>query len=138
MFINIEMSFIAVVLFSMIGLLLTAMILYTKKRLVSTALCKVEINEDETLTKFVEGGKTLLAGLTEQGIAIPSPCGGKATCKQCKVQIVKGGGDILETDRANFTQKELQEGWRLSCQCKVKWDLGLKLPDNLLSPLDRF
>lgn len=128
-----EVSIIAIIAFCGVGLLLSGMILYTKKRLVSTAPCKIEINEDPSLTKSVEGGKTLLTTLMEQGIAVPSPCGGKATCKQCKVRVVEGGGDILETDKATFTPKQLGEGWRLSCQCKVKSDLKLKLPENLLT-----
>lgn len=126
-------SIIAVIAFSVIGILLAGMILFAKRKLVSTAPCLIEINENSELTKEVEGGKTLLAALTDQGIAIPSPCGGKATCKQCRVQVVKGGDDILETDRATFTPKQLREGWRLSCQCKVKHDLGLKLPESLLT-----
>ena len=112
---------------------MAAMILFTKMKLVSNAPCKIKINEDESLTKTTEGGKTLLAALTENGIAVPSPCGGKATCKQCKVQIVKGGGDILETDKATFTPKLLKEGWRLSCQSKVRHDLSIRLPEGLLT-----
>ncbi|WP_316356075.1 NADH:ubiquinone reductase (Na(+)-transporting) subunit F [Candidatus Neptunichlamydia sp. REUL1] len=130
---SIEVSVIAVIAFVFIGTLLSGIILYTRRRLVSTAPCKIEINKDPSLTKEVEGGKTLLSALLEQGIAIPSPCGGKATCKQCRVQVVKGGDDSLETDKATFTPKQLTEGWRLSCQCKVKHDLGLKLPDTLLT-----
>ncbi len=130
---NLELSILAVIAFCTIGILLSGMILYTKKRLVSTAPCVIEINEDPALTKSVEGGKTLLSALMEQGIAIPSPCGGKATCKQCKVQVIKGGGDILETDKATFSPKQLKEGWRLSCQCKVKHDLAVKLPETLLT-----
>lgn len=130
---NTEVTIIAMIAFSFVGTLLAGMILYARRRLVSTAPCKIEINSDPSLTKEVEGGKTLLAALTEQGIAVPSPCGGKATCKQCRVQVVKGGEDVLETDKATFTPKQLAEGWRLSCQCKVKHDLGLKLPESLLT-----
>ena len=130
---SIEVSVIAVIAFVFVGTLLSGMILYTRRRLVSTAPCKIEINGDPSLTKEVEGGKTLLSALLEQGIAVPSPCGGKATCKQCRVQVVKGGGDILETDKATFTPKQLTEGWRLSCQYKVRHDLGLKLPEMLLT-----
>ena len=132
-FINVKLSLIAILSFVGIGLLLAAMILFTKMKLVSTAPCKIKINEDESLTKTTEGGKTLLAALTENGIAVPSPCGGKATCKQCKVRVVKGGGDILETDKATFTPKLLKEGWRLSCQCKVKQDLSIRLPESMLT-----
>ncbi|MCB1083500.1 MAG: 2Fe-2S iron-sulfur cluster binding domain-containing protein, partial [Simkania sp.] len=115
----IELTVFAIVSFILIGILLSGMILYAKKRLISTKPCKIGINHNEDLSKFVEGGRTLLVTLAEQGIALPSPCGGKATCKQCKVQVLEGGGDILETDRSSFSPKQLKEGGRLACQCQV-------------------
>src|SRR5205823_4882440 len=80
------------------------------------------------LTKIVQMGKTLLAALSDNKIAIPSPCGGKGSCKQCRVQIIKGGEDILEIDKACFSPKELQAGWRLSCQYKLRHDVTIHLP----------
>lgn len=127
-----ELVLFAALSFMVIGALLSSMILYAKKKLISTDLCRIGINQNDDLSKRVEGGKTLLATLAENGIALPSPCGGKATCKQCKVQIIGGGGDILETDRASFSPKQLKEGWRLSCQLKVKNDLEIKVPESLL------
>lgn len=112
--------------------MLTFMILTARARLISSAPCKIIINEDEQLTKEVKGGQTLLAALLAQGVAVPSPCGGKATCKQCRVIVTEGGGPPLETDKGSFSPKELREGWRLSCQCKVKNDLHIKIPENLL------
>ncbi|MCH9614818.1 MAG: Na(+)-translocating NADH-quinone reductase subunit F [Chlamydiia bacterium] len=128
-----ELSSFAVVAFVLIGLLLSLMILYTRAKLVSTAPVKIHINDNDELTKDVSAGQTLLSALSAEGLAIPSPCGGKATCKQCRVQVTAGGGDILETDIATFSPKELKAGWRLSCQCKVKTDMGLKLPESMLT-----
>ncbi|MCB1084095.1 MAG: NADH:ubiquinone reductase (Na(+)-transporting) subunit F, partial [Simkania sp.] len=128
-----EVSLASILAFTFVGILLSGMILFARRKFIRTEPCKIEINESPELTKEVEGGKTLLAALLDEGIAVPSPCGGKATCKQCRVQVVKGAYDILETDRATFSPKELKEGWRLSCQCKVKHDLGLKLPESLLT-----
>ena len=129
--IDLQLSIFAAVAFVLIGFLLTGMILYARGRLISTAPCHILINEKET--KEVAGGQTLLAALTGVGLAIPSPCGGKATCKQCRVQVMKGGGEVLETDKGTFSPKELSLGWRLSCQCKVKQDLSIKIPDSMLS-----
>lgn len=130
---DIELSSFAVIAFVSIGLLLSLMILYTRSKLVSTAPVKIHINNNDELTKDVSAGQTLLAALSAEGLAIPSPCGGKATCKQCRVQVTDGGGDILETDIATFSPKELKAGWRLSCQCKVKTDMSLKLPESMLT-----
>ena len=58
--------------------------------------------------------------LNENGIFLPSACGGKASCGQCKLQVVEGGGEILDSERSHFTRKEIKDNWRLGCQCKVK------------------
>lgn len=119
------LSLYAIAAFIIIGVGLASMILFTKAKFVTSDLCTIEINNDPALTKVVAGGGTLLNALTSNGIPIPCPCGGKATCKQCKVQILEGGSDPLETDKATFNKKQLKEGWRLSCQAKVKNDLKL-------------
>lgn len=123
---------LAVIFFILIGVLLTAMILFTRAKLATDALCKIVINHDESLTKETEAGTTLLSALTSADIAVPSPCGGKATCKQCRVRVESGGGDPVETDKATFSPKQLRDGWRLSCQCKVRSDLEVLLPESLL------
>ncbi|MCP5469765.1 MAG: NADH:ubiquinone reductase (Na(+)-transporting) subunit F [Chlamydiales bacterium] len=124
---------VAIVAFVVIGLILTSLILFTKKKLVRTAPCKIVINDSDDLTKTVAGGQTLLAALSNEGIPVPSPCGGKATCKQCRLQILEGAGDALETDKGTFNKKELNEGWRLSCQFKVKHDLKVHVEERYLS-----
>src|ERR1700722_19997669 len=103
----------AVIAFVFIGIVLAGMILYVRKKLVSTEEVTISINDDEKLTKKDPGGQTLLSALTKEGIAVPSPCGGKATCKQCRLQVLEGKEEPLETDKATFTKRELQEGWRL-------------------------
>lgn len=129
---GLTLAIVAVIAFSVIGLALTIMILFTKKKLVRTAPCKIKINENKDLTKTVAGGQTLLSALTGEGIPVPSPCGGKATCKQCKLQVLEGQEEPLETDKGTFNKKELQEGWRLSCQLKVKHDLHVHVEERYL------
>ncbi len=126
------LSLFAIVAFIVIGVGLAGLILFTKAKLVSHDLCKIRVNDDPNLTKEVAGGNTLLVTLTSNGIPVPCPCGGKATCKQCKVQILEGAADPLETDKATFSKKQLQEGWRLSCQAKVKNNLHVHIEPDLL------
>ena len=130
--IDFVLLFYAVVAFTLIGVGLTAMILFVKAKFVRAEVCKIFINNNEELTKNVIGGGTLLTTLSGQGIAVPSPCGGKATCLQCRVQIVEGVDPPLETDLATFSRKEIKEGWRLSCQAKVKHDLHVHLEESSL------
>lgn len=120
----------SVVAFVLIGVWLTGMILFTKAKFVKRDKCHIFINNDPDLTRTVNGGGTLLGTLSSQGVAIPSPCGGKATCLQCRVQITEGADPPIETEKAAFTKKELKEGWRLSCQAKVKHDLHVHLEES--------
>ncbi len=125
-------SLYAILAFVGIGVGLTVIILLIRAKLVSQQLCRIKINDDADLTKTVAGGGTLLVSLTSNGIPIPSPCGGKATCKQCRVQILDGASEALETDKATFSKKQLKEGWRLSCQAKVNCDLHLQVDPHAL------
>lgn len=125
--IDLTLTLYAVLAFVAIGVVLTSMILFTKAKFVTSEECTIKINHDDSLTKVVKGGGTLLSALTVVGIPIPSPCGGKATCKQCRVRVTEGAVDPLETDRATFTKKQLKEGFRLSCQCKIHGDMHLEI-----------
>ncbi|WP_375793885.1 NADH:ubiquinone reductase (Na(+)-transporting) subunit F [Chlamydia sp. 12-01] len=123
---------IASLVFCVIGLILSGIILISRKFLVKVHPCKLKINNDDSLTKTVDSGHTLLSSLLDSGIPIPSPCGGKATCKQCKVKIVKDADQPLETDRATFSKQQLEQGWRLSCQTKVQHDMCLEIEERYL------
>ncbi len=129
---GVTLSIFAIIASIIIGVALASMILFTKAKLVSAQECHIKINDDDTLTKTVLSGNTILATLTNLDIPVPSPCGGKATCKQCKLQLLEGADEPLETDKSTFSKKELQGGWRLSCQCKVKHDMKIAIPDHLL------
>ncbi|MDA6815646.1 2Fe-2S iron-sulfur cluster-binding protein, partial [Escherichia coli] len=63
---------------------------------------------------------------------LPSACGGKASCGQCKVQVLEGGGEILDSEKPHFTRKQIKDHWRLGCQCKVKGDLKIKVPESVM------
>lgn len=131
--INPLLTFYAIVAYLLVGVGLTAMILFTRAKFVTTDACKLEVNNDPDLEITTPGGVTLLNALTSHAIPVPSPCGGKATCKQCRVKIVEGAPEALETDKGTFTKREIQEGWRLSCQTKVKHDMALEIDAHALS-----
>jgi Na+-transporting NADH:ubiquinone oxidoreductase subunit F len=126
------LSLYAIAAFIIIGVGLASLILFTKAKLVSSDLCTIKINEDEALTIETPAGNTLLSVLTSNGIPIPCPCGGKATCKQCKVQILEGASVPLQTDIDTFSKRQLQKGWRLSCQTKVKGNLHVHVDEHAL------
>jgi Na+-transporting NADH:ubiquinone oxidoreductase subunit F len=131
--IDFRLVLFGIIFFVLIGILLTVLILFIKAKFVSAEECKIKVNDDPAMTKVVNGGGTLLNALTSNGIPIPCPCGGKATCKQCKVQITEGASEPLETDKGTFTKKQLKDGWRLSCQTKVNHDIHVHVDEHSLS-----
>jgi len=116
--------------FLLIILLLVIMLLVAKKSLSPSGKVVITVNGDKELT--VEQGNNVMATLNENGIFLPSACGGKASCGQCKLQVLEGGGEILDSERSHFSRKEVKDHWRLGCQCKVKGDLKVKVPESVL------
>lgn len=121
---------ISIAAFLLIILLLVIMLLVAKKYLSPSGKVVITVNGDKELT--VEQGNNVMATLNENGIFLPSACGGKASCGQCKLQVLEGGGEILDSERSHFSRKEVKDHWRLGCQCKVKGDLKVKVPESVL------
>lgn len=120
---------LSVAFFLVIMLLLVGVLLFARAKLVPSGPVTLTINDEKKLE--VSAGSTLLSSLSEQGIFLPSACGGGGTCAQCKCQVLDGAGDILPTEVGYFTRKEIQEKWRLSCQVKVKQDLDIKIAPEI-------
>ncbi|MCQ2227423.1 MAG: NADH:ubiquinone reductase (Na(+)-transporting) subunit F [Bacteroidales bacterium] len=116
--------------FLVIILLLVVILLVAKNFLVASGKVKININGDNEIE--VESGSSLLSTLAAEGIFLPSACGGKGSCGQCKCQIVEGGGEILPSEKGHFSRKQQQDHWRLGCQAKVKGDLKIKVDDSVM------
>ena len=117
-------------IFLIVILFLVVMLLIAKKFLSPGGKVKIKINGDKEL--IVDQGNSVMNTLNENGIFLPSACGGKASCGQCKLQVTEGGGEILDSERSHFTRKEIKDNWRLGCQCKVKSDLDVKVPESVM------
>ena len=111
-------------------LVLVAILLVAKAYLSPSGNVNITINGKQTLS--VEQGASLLSTLGQEGIFLPSACGGKGSCGQCKVQVPVGGGDILDSEKGQFTRKQIKDKWRLGCQCKVKGDLQIHVEDSVM------
>ena len=122
---NIQLILASIAVFLVIILLLVA-----KKYLLPSGNVKVTINGENTVE--VAAGGTLLGTLAENGIYLPSACGGKGSCAQCKCQVVEGGGEILPSEKGHFSRKEQQDHWRLGCQVKLKNDVSIKVPESVM------
>lgn len=117
-------------IFLVMTLLLVVILLVAKKYLVSSGNVTVTINNDKKVE--VASGVPLLSAMATKNVFLPSACGGKGSCGQCKVQVTAGGGEILPTETVHFTRKEIKDDWRLACQVKVKNDLDIKVPASVL------
>ncbi|MCR4663952.1 MAG: NADH:ubiquinone reductase (Na(+)-transporting) subunit F [Paludibacteraceae bacterium] len=120
----------AVAVFLVVILLLVIILLVAKRYLVASGDVKVVINGDKEYT--LPAGGTLLSSLNNAGVHLPSACGGKGSCGQCKCQVLEGGGEILPTETVHFSRKQQNDHWRLGCQVKVKNDLQLKMDESIL------
>ncbi|MBO4445124.1 MAG: NADH:ubiquinone reductase (Na(+)-transporting) subunit F [Bacteroidaceae bacterium] len=127
---NMNLILWSIVVFLVIILVLVAILLFAKSKLVASGPVKLAINGDTEME--VESGNTLLNTLAVNGVHLPSACGGKGSCGQCKCQVVEGGGEILPSEVSHFTRKQQQDHWRLGCQVKVKGDMGIKVSESVL------
>jgi len=70
----------------------------------------------------IKSGSTILDATRKMGIDIQAPCGDLGLCGRCKI-ILGEGKNLAEpptkTEKKNFSTKELNDGYRLACQCKV-------------------
>ncbi len=121
---------ITVIVFLAVTLLLTSMLLFAKAKLSPSGKIKITINGDRELE--VDGGGSLLSTLGNEGIFLPSACGGGGTCVQCICQVNSGGGNILPTEEPHFSRKEIADNYRLGCQVKVKEDMDIHIHDEIL------
>ena len=120
-----------VVAFTAIVLALVAIILSAKSVLSPGGSVQIEINGDASKTLTVPTGGKLLGTLADQKIFVPAACGGGGSCGQCKVRVLSGGGEILATEKAHMTRKEIKEGVRLACQTPVKQDMKIEIPPEI-------
>lgn len=121
----------SIAVFLLVMLLLVSILLYAKAKLTPPGKLKININNGERELE-VEGGGSLLATLGDNKIFLPSACGGGGTCAMCKCVVNSGAGSILPTEVGFFTRKEQQNNWRLACQVKVRDNIEMTIPQEIL------
>ena len=129
---HIETDFIiaSITVFLAIILVLVVILLIAKRYLTPSGQVTLTLNGKKQIK--VDQGSSLLSTLSENGIYLSSACGGKGSCGQCKCQVPEGGGEILDVEKGHFTRKQIKEHYRLGCQCKVKGDIAVTVPESVL------
>lgn len=126
------MAHVAVAVAIVAGLcgVLAALLVVAERLLLDYGTCSIEINRGSKRLA-VRGGGSLLASLMEQGIFIPSACGGRGTCGYCKVRVLEGGGPVVPTEEGFLSEEERASRVRVSCQVRVRDDLAIEIPEEL-------
>ena len=121
----------SVIIFTAVIMALVVGLMVIGRKLSPGGMIKVDINDGHKVLE-VEPGTTLLNVLADQSVFLPSACGGGGTCAMCKCNVLEGGGSILPTETGHVNKQEQKEGVRLSCQLKVKNDMKITVPDEVL------
>jgi Na+-transporting NADH:ubiquinone oxidoreductase subunit F len=126
---TVSVILISIGVFLFVILLLVVMLLYARYKLTPQGDVQLKVNDREFT---VSPGSTVLNTLSANDIFLPSACGGGGTCGMCKCQVIEGGGSILPTETGFFTRKEQQQQWRLGCQVKLREDMTIQIPEEVM------
>ena len=79
------------------------------------------------MTATAAPGETLLETARAANVAIDAPCSGNGSCGKCRVKLLEGTVEGLQT--SHITDEDYAAGWRLSCASKVSSDVTVMVPD---------
>ena len=79
------------------------------------------------VTATAAPGETLLETARAANVAIDAPCSGNGSCGKCRVKLLEGSVEGLQT--SHITDEDYAAGWRLSCASKVTSDVTVLVPD---------
>lgn len=118
-------------IFSALAAILALILTLADRTIGNYGEVNLTINDEKNYV--VDGGNSLLSTLISQKVFIPSACGGKGSCGYCKVKVKEGGGPVLATELPWLSKEELENNVRLSCQCKVKQNIKIEIPEELFN-----
>jgi len=75
----------------------------------------------------VKERESILDALTKEDSSYSAVCGGTGKCGKCKIRIVDGELAVNAFDKLCFSEKELEQGYRLACQAYPKTPLTIEL-----------
>ncbi len=111
-------------------LVLVTMVLFARAILIPLRQVTIRLNGNREIQAKI--GNKLLTELADDGLTIPSACGGVGTCGQCRVQIVGRHSPALQTETALLSRSDIARGFRLACQTTLRDDIAVTIPDSML------
>jgi Na+-transporting NADH:ubiquinone oxidoreductase subunit F len=88
---------------------------------------RIIVNDGQRVFNAQEGMPLLFSAMAEK-IFIPSACGGKASCGQCRVRVLSGAPPHVPEERAILSAEEISRGVHLACQLVVGVETRIELP----------
>lgn len=76
-----------------------------------------------------QAGQPLMQIIEKNDLPVYQPCGGNATCGKCLIRFLSGAPEPTYNDRLFLTPEELEQGFRLSCQCVINEDAVIEIPE---------
>lgn len=122
---------IGIVVFTLIVMALGLFVIGARSIVMPSHDVAVVINGAQPLA--ARTGQKLLNALNDNGVNIPSACGGAGTCGLCRVAVTDGGGDVLPTEAARLSKRDIKEGVRLACQVAIRSDMEIEVSPDLLN-----
>ena len=86
-----------------------------------------QIEGGSPVTVECNAGDNLLEVARRANVAIDAPCGGNGSCGKCRVQLVEG--EVESVQSRHISDEEYAAGWRLSCCSKVVGNATVMVPD---------
>ncbi|MBN2379668.1 2Fe-2S iron-sulfur cluster binding domain-containing protein [candidate division WOR-3 bacterium] len=125
-------ALVSVGVISAVGAFLALLLVIAERFIANYGEVSIDVNSgDKEFT--VKGGGSLLETLASAKIFIPSACGGRGTCAYCKVKVSEGAGPFLPTEEPYIDSQAREQGIRLACQVKVRQDIKIEIPAELLA-----
>jgi Na+-transporting NADH:ubiquinone oxidoreductase subunit F len=91
----------------------------------------IVVNDGERVF-LTDAGKPLLFALMAEGILVPSACGGRASCGQCKVRVLSETAGYGVKELPLVSESERARAVHLSCQLIVSGDMRIRIPEASL------
>lgn len=92
-----------------------------------TVITENEKQERQKIEMTHDSGVTLMTTLLKKKLVSGNFCGGRGTCRRCRVQFMQAAPLPTSLERQAFTPEELRLGYRLACMARPRNDCVIRL-----------
>ena len=85
-----------------------------------TIITENERQEQQEIKVTHDAGMTLMTTLLRKELISGNFCGGRGTCKRCRVRFLQAAPLPTSLERQAFTPDELRLGYRLACMARPR------------------